>query len=398
MAKNIVVCCDGTGNQIERNLSNVLKLFRIVRKSEEQRVYYNAGIGTIGSSNAWARWRQNAKSVFQLMTGYGLDAEILGAYEFICRHHTDGDAIFLFGFSRGAYTARAVAGMIHMIGLLPVDQLNIARYALGSYKQASDERDLSIAWHFSRVSGARDASIKFLGVWDTVASVIVPRRDRLFPQLLTLPHTRTNPSVEVFRHAVAIDEDRRMFRLNRWVDPQPFIGDPFDESAPEESQDVKQVWFIGCHSDVGGGYAEEDSAICKFSLDWMIDEAQRHGLQISSRMRERLVYGARENEGSMTFVRPDALGPAHNSMTWGWRLLEWLPKSTKWREWPRRSIGGFYLPQGEFRKIDSEARQPRLHQSVLDRKTAMPSYNPANFPLDFIVEPYGEEMKAHQAG
>jgi uncharacterized protein (DUF2235 family) len=181
VARNIVVCCDGTGNQIERNLSNVLKLFRIAVKSDRQRVYYSAGIGTIGSSDAWARWRQNAKSVFGLATGHGLDADILGAYEFLCRHHEDSDAIFLFGFSRGAYTVRAVAGMVHTIGLLPVDQLNIAGYALRSYKQASDADDLGVAWHFARVSGARAARIRFLGAWDTVASVLVPRRDRLVP-------------------------------------------------------------------------------------------------------------------------------------------------------------------------------------------------------------------------
>ena len=134
MAKNIVVCCDGTGNQIERNLSNVLKLFRITSKNELQHVYYNAGIGTIGSSDAWSRWRQNVKSIFELATGYGLDADILGVYIFICRHFKEDDSIFLFGFSRGAYTARAVAGMIHMVGLLPIDQLNIAGYALRSYK------------------------------------------------------------------------------------------------------------------------------------------------------------------------------------------------------------------------------------------------------------------------
>jgi uncharacterized protein (DUF2235 family) len=99
--KNIVVCCDGTGNQIERNLSNVLKLFRILRKNEEQHVYYDAGIGTIGGRDAWTRRRQNVKSVFELATGYGLDAEIAGAYAFICRHYVKGDAIFLFGFSRG---------------------------------------------------------------------------------------------------------------------------------------------------------------------------------------------------------------------------------------------------------------------------------------------------------
>ncbi|WP_348641025.1 DUF2235 domain-containing protein [Mesorhizobium sp. B2-5-11] len=395
--KNIVVCCDGTGNQIERNLSNVLKLFRILKKNEEQRVYYDAGIGTIGASDAWTRWRQNAKSVFELATGYGLDAEIAGAYAFICRHYVEGDAIFLFGFSRGAYTARAVAGLIHMIGLLHPDQLNIVEYAVSSYKQASDEHDLSVAWHFSKVSGARDARIRFLGVWDTVASIIVPRSDRLLPQLLTLPHTRTNPSVEVFRHAIAIDEHRRMFRLNRWIEPQPFVENPFDKIAPAKEQDIRQVWFAGSHSDVGGGYPEEESAISKFPLDWMVDQAKAFGLQTNSRMLERLVFGEGKGEGTMTFVSPHPLGIVHDSMTVGWKPLEWIPKSVKWREWKRKSVLGFYLPQAEPRMIERQGRRPLVHQSVLDRKAAIPAYKPENFPTAFDVEPYGDLMKDHLA-
>ena len=81
MAKNIVICCDGTGNQVEGNLSNVLKLFQIVEKDSTQRVRYQPGIGTIGTDDAWTRLKQNTKAVFELATGYGLDDEILGAYK-----------------------------------------------------------------------------------------------------------------------------------------------------------------------------------------------------------------------------------------------------------------------------------------------------------------------------
>ena len=118
MAKNIVICCDGTGNQVEGNLSNVLKLFQIVDKDLTQRVRYQPGIGTIGTDDAWTRLKQNTKAVFELATGYGLDDEILGAYIFLAEQYEDGDAIFLFGFSRGSYTVRALAAFIHMVGLL----------------------------------------------------------------------------------------------------------------------------------------------------------------------------------------------------------------------------------------------------------------------------------------
>ena len=386
MAKNIVICCDGTGNEIESKLSNVLKLFRIITKTEEQRVYYNAGIGTIGSSDTWSRWRQNVKSAFALATGYGLDDDILGAYDFICRHHQHGDAIFLFGFSRGAYTVRAVAGMIHMIGLLPVDQLNIDRYALRSYKQASEDDDFSIGWHFSKVAGARVARIKFMGVWDTVASVVVPRRDQIVPQLLSLPYTRRNPSVQVFRHALAIDERRRMFRLNHWLEPQTFVRNPFASSAVPVQQDIKQVWFAGVHADIGGGYPEAESGLAKFPLDWMIREAAAHGLKINSAMRSHLVLGRPRAGAKTVFVKPDPTADPHNSLTWGWHLLEWIPKATKWREWPRHQVAGFYLPRAEPRLIESGQEPPIIHQSVVARMHEI-GYRPENFPRRYKVEP-----------
>jgi uncharacterized protein (DUF2235 family) len=153
LGKNIVVCCDGTGNEVEGNLSNVLKLFRIAQKNEGQIIFYKPGIGTIGSADNWTRLKQNTKSFFELVTGYGLDSEILDAYRFICKRFEPDDNIFLFGFSRGAYTARALAGFIHMVGLVPPDQLNVSSYALTAYKRSSEANDFSIAWNFSRVVG-----------------------------------------------------------------------------------------------------------------------------------------------------------------------------------------------------------------------------------------------------
>src|SRR5262249_9443822 len=154
----------------------------------------------------------------------------------------DGDSIFLFGFSRGAYTMRVLAGFIHMVGLLPPDQSDVASYALTAYKRSGEGGEFKIAWDFSRVMGGRPVPIKFVGCWDTVASVIVPRPDRLYiPTLQMLPYTRTNPSVMAFRHAMAIDEKRRMFRLNRWIPGQNFVADPFGADWQGVPQDIKQV-------------------------------------------------------------------------------------------------------------------------------------------------------------
>ena len=388
MSKSIVICCDGTGNEVEGNLSNVLKLFRIAQRNAGQRLFYSPGIGTIGSADNWTRLKQNTKSVFELATGYGLDREILGAYRFICEQFEPADNIFFFGFSRGAYTVRALAGFIHMVGLLPPDQLNLASYALTAYKRSSQANDFSIAWNFSRVVGGRPATIKFIGVWDTVASVLVPRADRIIPSLLTLPYTRANRSVEVFRHAMAIDERRRMFRLNRWVDPQPFVANPFDLAALRVEQDIRQVWFAGSHSDVGGGYPETESGLSKYPLAWMIDEAVAHGLKINVAMRNNLVLGQPRAGGKNVYVAPNACAEVHPSLTPAWSSLEYLPKPMKWNEWPRPSLFGWYIPDGEPRRIEDAEVKPRIHESVIERKTKiMPDYDPPKlFPSTPEVE------------
>jgi len=397
MGKKIVVCCDGTGNEVEGNLSNVLKLFRIARKSAAQRVYYNPGIGTIGHRDAWARLRQSANAAFGLATGYGIDRDILGAYDFICAHYEAGDAIYLFGFSRGAYTVRAVAGLIHLLGVLAADQQNLATYALTAYKRASDKDDLSIAWNFRRIVGSRRATIAFLGVWDTVASVIVPRRERLVPSLQTLPYTRRNPSVRVFRHAMAIDERRRMFRLNHWQPVQDYVANPFRNTRVP--QDIRQVWFAGVHSDIGGGYPEEESGLSKYPLDWMLGEAVAHGLEVNPVARRRIALGSGNKVGRMQYVAPDAAAAMHESLTWPWQLAEWIPKSCRWQESRRARLLGMYLPRGEPRAIapwpemaaqgstgEAGSVVPVIHRSVLQRIEALPAYRPVNLPEKYTIE------------
>jgi uncharacterized protein (DUF2235 family) len=291
MPKNIVLCCDGTGNEIEANLSNVLKLFRIARKNEDQVVFYHPGVGTISDSEPWSRLKSDALGVLGLMTGYGLDEDVLCAYRFLIDTCSDDDNVYLFGFSRGAYTIRVLAGFLRLVGLLERPQRDLAAYALTAYKRAAAKNDFEIAWRFERVISTRRVPIKFIGVWDTVSSVIVPRPDRLYlPSLQALPYTRTNSYVEIFRQAVAIDEPRRMFRINRWAEPQVYQPNPFDEGSAKP-QDIKQVWFAGVHADIGGGYPETESGPAKYPLGWIIDEAHHHGLQISESMYKHLVLG-----------------------------------------------------------------------------------------------------------
>jgi uncharacterized protein (DUF2235 family) len=304
---------------------------------------------------------------------------------------------------------RVLAAFAHVIGLLPPDQLNLAGYALAAYKRASSESNkkerlaarrgdapragneshprydeaLEAAWHFSRVVGGYPVPFEFLGLWDTVASVIVPRRDTWIPDLQVLRYTRRNPSVKAVRHAISIDERRRMFRLNRWTEPQPFRPDPY-RAESEVEQDIRQVWFAGVHADIGGGYPEAESALSKFPLLWIIEQAVAKGLEVDQTMVDHLVLGKKQESGQHDYVPPDILGPLHNSMNLGWWLLEWLPKSVRWREWPkRRAFLGWYLPRGEPRPMPPDAR---VHWSALARRDAGIGYDPVNIPAAPRVE------------
>ena len=381
--RNLIVCCDGTSNEIGANLTNVLKLYRILDKDEHQRVFYDPGVGTVAQLAMWGRLRQKFSEFLGLATGYGLDANILDAYRWLCANYQESDRIFLFGFSRGAYTVRALAGLINMIGLLNEDQLQITGYGLTAYKRAAERDDLPIAWQFQRISEGRDVTIHFMGVWDTVASVIVPRPDRLYlPSLQFLPYTKQNSRVRIARHAVAIDERRAMFRNYNWNPDQKFAARRF--GSPDAQQDSKQVWFAGVHADVGGGYPEDESGLAKFPLRWMLAEAEAAGARLSASLRHHLVEGRKLPGGRQTYVEPDAGGLLHRSLKGFWWLLEIIPKRTKWRRWPKRAnILGFYFPWAEPRLIREGAR---IHESVLKRMEKIGAYRPVNLPKDYVIE------------
>ena len=393
MPKNIVICCDGTGNEIATTISNVLKLYRVLERNDDQRVYYHPGIGTIGLQSTWGHFKQEAYALRGLATGAGLDEDTLAAYRFLCETYRNGDRVWLFGFSRGSYVVRVLAAFIQVIGLLPPDQIDLAGAAFSAYKNASAKRKgsddqhgpfLGEAWHFSQIAGGYHIPIEFVGVWDTVASVIVPRQDKFWFDLQTLVYTRTNPSVKKFRQAISIGERRRMFRLNRWTQPQKYRPNILDPSSAID-QDIRQVWFAGVHSDVGGGYSEDESGPSKFPLLWMIEQAASAGLRVNRPMINHLCWGLPRPGSNHHYVPPSATAPLHDSLTGLWWILEWLPKRKKYREWPKRwSFLGLYLPRGEPRPIPEGAI---IHQSVIDRMREIPSYQPVNMPTTYTTEP-----------
>jgi uncharacterized protein (DUF2235 family) len=401
--KNLVVLSDGTGNEIGENISNVLKFYRTLRKtsrtSPRQVVFYDPGVGTLARPDPWIKLRQDTVTVLGLMTGYGLDDRVLGAYSFLIDNYEEGDEIYLFGFSRGAYTARVLAALIHKIGLLAPPQRNLADAAMAAYKQSSEiavpadsdtDRDEESpqpspsskddrAAQFARIASVRWPTIRFMGVWDTVASVIIPRPDRFYTfSLQELPHTRRNPSVRTFRQAIALDERRRMFRLHGWDEPQSFMHNRFSATNNSEPQDVKQVWFAGVHADIGGGYPEAESSLSKFSLLWMIDEAVTHGLAVNRQAINQLAWGVRRKGSPFNYVAPDIYREPHKSLTGAWWPLEWLPKSDRYKEWEiTKSRFGYYLPHGEPRPVEANAW---VHESVTKRMEAVARYQPVNFP------------------
>jgi uncharacterized protein (DUF2235 family) len=394
--RNLVICCDGTSNEIGKQISNVLKLYRIADKSDRQIVFYQPGIGTIRMPDAWGRWRQKARSLFEMATGRGLDRDVLNAYLFLAKHYRKGDRIFLFGFSRGAYTVGVLAGMLYLVGLLRDHQSNFASYALKAYKEAAARNDYSTVVEFCKTVLPQSVPVHFLGVWDTVASVVVPG-GTIFARLKLeeLPNTCENSAVETFRHAMAIDERRRMFRLKPWIDGQEFKPNRFSKKAKFPAQDSRQVWFAGSHADVGGGFAEEESALAKYPLLWMLEQAADKGLKIRRAMVNHLVLG-RERAGARSYTKPAPEGTLHNSMTWGWAALEIFPKTVKLREWRKRwAIFGYYLPFAEYRYIPSGSL---IHTSVVQRLKVVPDYKPRNLPTKHVVETMKGPIAAETSG
>lgn len=401
--KNIVVCLDGTGNQIEENISNVLKLYRSLDKGEarepRQVVFYDQGVGTIGQKGTWGVLSQKAASIWSLATGHGLDDNVLRAYTFIARNFCQGevagedglvskqfDRIYIFGYSRGAHTARVLAALIYNIGMLRPEQLNLAGAALTAYKRAGSKTGETEVSAFRRITQAPSVPIEFVGVWDTVSSMIVPRTDRfLIPTIEKLPNTRSNPGVRVFRHAMAIDEERYMFRLDTWDEGQEFKYN-IHASGERQDQDCQQVWFAGYHGDVGGGNPREASGASQYPLCWMIKEAMVNHLRFNPRtvdyVAQGIPYGATTE---YMYPKPDPQAKLHSSRRSAWALLEVFPKLARFRETgakkKRPALLGLYLPLWEKRTIPEGAK---IHQSAIDRMSNS-VYRPANFPDRYVT-------------
>jgi uncharacterized protein (DUF2235 family) len=290
MPKVIAVFADGTGNSAAKLFkTNVWRLYDALDTSdpgisgfERQIAYYHDGVGT-SSFKPLAI----AGGAF----GWGLKRNVIDLYTFVCRNYQPGDRICAFGFSRGAFTVRLLAGMIAREGLVAnTSERELETYARDAYRQyrrrfnqtkglvgpLRNLRDFLIAkWQkltgrntYAQQKSAHpnhDVEVDFLGVWDTVAAYGMPIAeitrgidDWVWP--LSMPNYRLSPKVKRARHALALDDERDTFH--------PLFWDEEQETDPDR---IKQVWFAGMHSDVGGGYP--DDSLAYVSLDWMLTEA-----------------------------------------------------------------------------------------------------------------------------
>lgn len=289
MPKNIVICCDGTGNEVSASeYTNVVKLYRRLRKHDasQQLNYYDPGLGTLGTPG-FRTWTFTKLSRLRgLATGYGLEDNVKDAYLFLMRNYEENDRVFLFGFSRGAYTVRALSGMLFRIGLLEAGNDQLAEHAIKRFfERARGTPDWRGMARFKKIF-SRPCPVHFVGVWDTVNSVGLLRPKKL-------AQTADMKGVSHGRHAVALNEMRSKFRTNLW--------------EPENGQNFAQVWFPGVHADVGGSYRE--SGLSDAALEWMLVEAAKFGLLIETTSDDEL--------------KPNPLGKMHNSLLPVWWLLGW---------------------------------------------------------------------------
>jgi uncharacterized protein (DUF2235 family) len=387
MAKNIVILFDGTSNEISENRTNVLRLYGTLQKSTDQLVWYDPGVGTFGADDAWLRYKRKAAEIWGMLTGWGLDENVKQAYRFLVKNYHGGtrngeerDQIYLFGFSRGAYSARVLAGFLHAFGLIEPRNLNLVGYAYRAYKrigEGGENKDNAFAEIrlFERILAPDRPPIRLLGLFDTVPSVI--EHGRTGPRLRSHAFTKTNKSVQYVRHAVAIDERRVMFQPQLWPEGQEYWGNPFNKSGAKP-QDAREVWFTGVHGDVGGGYPEAQSQLAKIPLLWMIEQTKKLGLKFVQRTINDIVAG--KNPNKPRYVAPDPLAEKHSSMNPAWAVLEFIP-SRKHQQSRRPSILGISIHFSERRPIPEGAR---VHQSVIDR--AKTKGSPTNLPSEYQVE------------
>lgn len=339
MPKNIVIFSDGTGQEGGEGAdTNIYKLFNMIEDRTSQQIsFYDRGLGT--------GWRKITGNV----GGAGISKNILECYTFIFENFEAGDQIYLFGFSRGAATVRSLSSFIHYFGIMPKSRPELIKKAYKIYKFKDEFRRKTKAKKFVSTHHTMWTRIKFLGCYDTVAALGLPNSKPISKLINKIPgfqhkfhNFKLSESVENAYQALAIDEERKTFHPILWD------ADVLDYQA------IKQVWFCGMHTDVGGGYDEQELSDIPF--DWMKNMAVGHGLIIWPR--------------NSVSIHGDVNGQMHNSRGNGW---------TK-----------YYRKKQRFWDSNRTDR-PIVHKSVLLRNKNVnnndnPPYKPWILELEYGVE------------
>ncbi|KAF3387159.1 Uncharacterized protein F1880_001658 [Penicillium rolfsii] len=443
----IVLCFDGTGNTFEVNGTdtNILKICRMLPRSDHQLVYYQPGIGTeitAGSLAATTLKKSSrlgkSKTLSQAL-GKSFDRHVLGGYRFLMRHYRSDGNIYIFGFSRGAYTARFLAEMLDYVGLLGPDNEEMlpfiwdafSRWKLtrfnGDTGKGSREQKRAMEFLYSiRETLCRPMTrIRFVGLFDTVNSVAdfeINNDDR--------------SSARVIRHAVSIDERRVKFqpvllpRSRRQSERKTAVpavnNSPEDVDCHEDGekagnlgskasrqtpnataqtetpdeddmvQDVQEVWFPGSHADIGGGISREEDEAWQLShapLVWMVQEAQRAGLEFDQeKLQSYHCLGEEHLDPSLTILFREALmnssakGVLHDRLAFGnglsavsvlaWRAMEYIPiRRASLMESGKWELVHWPLHRGYPRDIPRDAE---IHGSTIHRMQKDSTYRPGN--------------------
>ncbi|MCU0550129.1 MAG: DUF2235 domain-containing protein [Leptolyngbya sp. Prado105] len=259
LSKRIVICCDGTWQDLSNERqTNVVKIAQAIKPSDregrQQIVSYHSGIGVLDLYDR----------ILGGTFGWGIDRHIQDAYRFLCLNYNDGDEVYLFGFSRGAYTVRSLAGLIYKSGLLTRKNISKAREAYEFYRNLDKPRS-EAAIAFRQKLDAKQIPIRLLACWDTVGALGIPNTIPVISKIINRQYefhdTQLNRKIERALHAVAIDEHRKSFEVT-----------PMHLSDNAETQ-LSQVWFVGNHGCVGGGQANQ--GLSDIPLQWMMNEIDR---------------------------------------------------------------------------------------------------------------------------
>jgi uncharacterized protein (DUF2235 family) len=337
--RNLVVCLDGTTNEPETGFTNVARLFDVAHKNGRQLVYYDPGVGTMGARAAITPVGKALTRFAGMVAGYGIRDNIEEAYTWLAHQYQPGDRIYVFGFSRGAYTARALTGMLRTVGLLHADADNLVPYALKLYAKSGGtmpdpaeplddnaKRAEKQFWKlrndfrgrfgnpdFPNPFDTHRKQVHFVGLWDTVKFVgWLNLKARI--EVARWPFTENLANVESARHALAIDERRRPFAAYR-IKP---------EAVAASGGRFQEMWFAGVHGDVGGEDRDDDQ-LPDIAFSWMVKEAAATGFAIDPKRYKSLLGVGIDHE----LPAERALGVIHPNSKW-WRLARgWLPRTIR---------------------------------------------------------------------